>query len=94
MLRAEIVDGVSLLVSGAAKERGTVDDHFNIANRRPERFGVLKVALSELDPFQISCTASLARRTRTLARVGRASPLQPVTMIKLTSSVSSTRSAA
>jgi hypothetical protein len=63
MLRAEIVDGVSLLVSSAAEERGTVDDHFNIANRGLERFSVLDVALSEIDTFQVSCTASLAHES-------------------------------
>jgi hypothetical protein len=63
MLRAEIVDGVSLLVSSAAEERGTVDDHFNIANRGLERFSVLEVALSEIDTFQVSCTASLAHES-------------------------------
>jgi hypothetical protein len=66
MLRAEIVDGVSLLVSSSAEERGTVDDHFNIANRGFERFGVLEVALSELDPFQVSWTASLANESTDL----------------------------
>jgi hypothetical protein len=66
MLRAETVDGVSLLVSSSAEERGTVDDHFNIANRGLERLGVLKVALSELDTFQVNGTASLAHESADL----------------------------
>jgi len=59
---------MSLLVSSAAKERGTVDDHLDIANRGLERIGVLEVALSELDTSfsQVNCTASLAHESTDL----------------------------
>jgi hypothetical protein len=53
-----------LLVSSTAKERGTVDDHVNIANRGLERINVQEIALNEFRTFKkVSCTASLAHES-------------------------------
>jgi hypothetical protein len=65
-LRAEIVDGVSLLVSGAAKEGGTMDDRVNTADRGLERIAVSEVAFSEIDTLEVICTGSLAHESADL----------------------------